>query len=122
MGSGKKTKVGRAALKIPFSHWDFGRSHLLTRSCRPKASAADSHVVVDEEALRAQAVNCRRILEVLHGGALMLDEVDMILHPLKSELNWPLGLKQPLDFTRGAQVGPKTASLKPPNPLLPELK
>ena len=30
----------------------------------------------------------------------VLDEVDLILHPLKSELNWPLGQKLPLDFTR----------------------
>ena len=29
-----------------------------------------------------------------------MDEVDLILHPLKSELNWPLGQKEPLDFTR----------------------
>ncbi len=33
-----------------------------------------------------------------------LDEVDLILHPLKSELNWPLGGKEPLDFTR-SQIG-----------------
>ena len=33
-------------------------------------------------------------------GALLLDEVDLILHPLKSELNWPLGRKEALDFTR----------------------
>jgi hypothetical protein len=25
--------------------------------------------------------------------------VDLILHPLKSELNWPIGGKRPLDFT-----------------------
>jgi hypothetical protein len=48
-----------------------------------------------------QARNCKRILGLMHAGALMLDEVDMILHPLKSELNWPLGLKTPLDFTFG---------------------
>ena len=29
---------------------------------------------------------------------LILDEVDLILHPLKSELNWPLGKRKPLDF------------------------
>ena len=29
----------------------------------------------------------------------VLDEVDLLLHPLKSELHWPLGQKQPLDFT-----------------------
>ena len=33
-------------------------------------------------------------------GTLLLDEVDLILHPLKSELNWPMGRKDPLDFTR----------------------
>ena len=27
------------------------------------------------------------------------DEVDMLLHPLKSELNWPLGGEEPLDMT-----------------------
>ena len=29
----------------------------------------------------------------------MLDEVDWILHPLKSELNWPLGVREPLDLS-----------------------
>ena len=33
-------------------------------------------------------------------GSLILDEVDLILHPLKSELNWPMGKKEALDFTR----------------------
>ena len=35
-------------------------------------------------------------------------QVDLILQPLKSELNWPLGVKTPLDFTRsrpGSQLG-----------------
>ena len=40
------------------------------------------------------------ILGVFQQGALILDEVDLILHPLKSELNWPLGKKKPLDLTR----------------------
>lgn len=30
----------------------------------------------------------------------MLDEVDLLLHPLKSELHWPLGERVPLDFTQ----------------------
>ncbi|CAN0521202.1 unnamed protein product, partial [Ectocarpus sp. 12 AP-2014] len=37
-----------------------------------------------------------------------LPQVDLILQPLKSELNWPLGVKRPLDFTRarpGSQLG-----------------
>ena len=35
-------------------------------------------------------------------------KVDLILQPLKSELNWPLGVKRPLDFTRarpGSKLG-----------------
>lgn len=29
----------------------------------------------------------------------------MLLHPLKSELNWPIGEKHPLDFTRSKKFG-----------------
>jgi hypothetical protein len=40
-----------------------------------------------------------------------MDEVDMILHPLRSELNWPVGPKEPLDFTVGVvQQGRKGES------------
>jgi hypothetical protein len=39
------------------------------------------------------------IVGLFRTGALLLDEVDLILHPLKSELNWPIGVKLPLDFT-----------------------
>ena len=31
---------------------------------------------------------------------LLLDEVDLVLHPLKSELNFPIGIKVDLDYTR----------------------
>ena len=31
---------------------------------------------------------------------MLLDEVDLILHPLKSELNWPIGEKEPIDFAK----------------------
>lgn len=45
-----------------------------------------------------------KIHTLFSSGVVLLDEVDLILHPLKSELNWPLGEKQPLDMTtqRGA--------------------
>ncbi|CAM9444365.1 unnamed protein product, partial [Hapterophycus canaliculatus] len=58
--------------------------------------------------LRKQAEIAVRVLTVFRGAALLLDEVDLILQPLKSELNWPLGVKRPLDFTRarpGSQLG-----------------
>ena len=54
----------------------------------------------DVGALRAQAKTCVRILELFFSGALLMDEVDLVLHPLKSELNFPLGRKEPLDLTQ----------------------
>lgn len=50
-------------------------------------------------ALREQVRLCRDVLGLFQDGVLVLDEVDTILHPLRSELNWPLGGKVPLDFT-----------------------
>ena len=52
------------------------------------------------DALTHQAELCVRILALFHSGTLLLDEVDLILHPLKSELNWPMGSKAALDFTQ----------------------
>ena len=49
-----------------------------------------------------QLVHCAALLNLFKTGCLLLDEVDMLLHPLKSELNWPIGEKLPLDFTLGA--------------------
>ena len=33
-------------------------------------------------------------------STLIIDEVDLVLHPLKSELNYPIGPKEPLDLAR----------------------
>ena len=41
----------------------------------------------------------QNIFQLFNSGVLLLDEVDMLLHPLKSELNWPLGAKEALDLT-----------------------
>ena len=38
--------------------------------------------------LQNQVGLCVYILGVFRDGVLLLDEVDLILHPLKSELNW----------------------------------
>ena len=53
---------------------------------------------------RSAAALCEKIFEIMRTSIEIMDEVDIILHPLKSELNWPLGTKDPLDFTR-ARVG-----------------
>ena len=44
-----------------------------------------------------QAKELAGILSLFKEGVMLLDEVDLILHPLKSELNFPLGQKHPLD-------------------------
>jgi len=49
--------------------------------------------------LREQAEICIRVLDILKAGSLIIDEVDLVLHPLKSELNFPIGKKEPLDLT-----------------------
>ena len=51
------------------------------------------------DGMRNQIRIANHILGLFQSGALLLDEVDLILHPLKSELNWPLGDKEPLDLT-----------------------
>ena len=59
---------------------------------------------VTVSSLRAQIEICKRVFNIFRAGVMLLDEVDMILHPLKSELNWPIGPKDPLDFTTNCSV------------------
>ena len=49
----------------------------------------------------------KKILEIFQKGVLLLDEVDLLLHPLKSELNWPLGVKDALDLTLPPKGSPE---------------
>mmetsp|Transcript_21594 Transcript_21594/g.31811 ORF Transcript_21594/g.31811 Transcript_21594/m.31811 type:complete len:2705 (-) Transcript_21594:384-8498(-) len=44
-----------------------------------------------------EAVELQKILKIMKDGVTLLDEVDLILHPLKSELNFPVGEKFDLD-------------------------
>ncbi|KOO20988.1 hypothetical protein Ctob_000046 [Chrysochromulina tobinii] len=43
------------------------------------------------------------LLKLMRAGCCIMDEVDLVLHPLKSELNFPIGKKERLDFTDGGQ-------------------
>ena len=47
---------------------------------------------------------CVNAFQIVQAGYTILDEVDLILHPLKSELNWPIGKKVPLDFREALLV------------------
>lgn len=57
------------------------------------------------EVSMGEAYYCTETLKIFRSGVLLLDEVDLLLHPLKSELNWPMGEKTPLDFTRSSVLG-----------------
>eukprot|EP00965_Chrysotila_dentata_P249233 6208794-Pleurochrysis_carterae.AAC.1 len=55
-------------------------------------------LALDKPTLQAQAARAVKILGVWRHGVAVIDEVDVVLHPLRSELNWPLGDKHALDF------------------------
>eukprot|EP01012_Entosiphon_sulcatum_P062087 TRINITY_DN8821_c0_g1_i1.p1 TRINITY_DN8821_c0_g1~~TRINITY_DN8821_c0_g1_i1.p1 ORF type:complete len:4205 (-),score=604.71 TRINITY_DN8821_c0_g1_i1:28-12642(-) len=69
-----------------------------------KLRGAGPHVedagLPDRASLLKEAEICSGVISVFQSGALILDEVDLLLHPLRSELHWPLGVKEPLDFTK----------------------
>ena len=51
--------------------------------------------------LRKEGAVAAEIVKLFQqSGTLVLDEVDLILHPLRSELHWPLGRRVPLDFSK----------------------
>eukprot|EP00930_Biecheleria_cincta_P042954 TRINITY_DN29551_c0_g1_i1.p1 TRINITY_DN29551_c0_g1~~TRINITY_DN29551_c0_g1_i1.p1 ORF type:complete len:4122 (-),score=701.34 TRINITY_DN29551_c0_g1_i1:256-12621(-) len=53
---------------------------------------------------------CGEVMKLFHGGVMMLDEVDLLLDPLRSELNWPLGRRYPLDLSGPGGVSGKGTS------------
>ena len=61
----------------------------------------DSVEIVETDVNPQEVYYGAEILKLFRNGALLLDEVDLILHPLKSELNWPVGNKDPIDYSRG---------------------
>lgn len=66
-------------------------------SRRKTAQADDAAIRIRD--LQSQAAEAVRVMNLWKGSHLLMDEVDLILHPLKSELNYPLGQRAPLDFT-----------------------
>ena len=79
--------------------WGLKLRHLLGLGV--STSYSTRKLTADEiEMLKRQADICVAIFDVFRESVEIMDEVDVLLHPLKSELNWPLGHKEPLDFTR----------------------
>ncbi|CAE8591309.1 unnamed protein product, partial [Polarella glacialis] len=60
----------------------------------------DCHEHGQDERCKAEEIRiCGDVLGMFHNGIMLLDEVDLLLDPLRSELNWPLGRRSPLDLT-----------------------
>eukprot|EP00397_Hematodinium_sp_SG-2012_P000007 GEMP01000007.1.p1 GENE.GEMP01000007.1~~GEMP01000007.1.p1 ORF type:complete len:5820 (+),score=1409.10 GEMP01000007.1:169-17628(+) len=49
--------------------------------------------------LEAETQNVHKVLGLFNNAYCLVDEVDLVLHPLKSELNFPIGAKLSLDFS-----------------------
>ena len=54
--------------------------------------------------LTEQVGELAKVLQTFREEVLLLDEVDMVLHPLKSELNFPIGEKFDLDGADGGAM------------------
>ena len=70
---------------------------------------------VDKDALHMQAGRAVQLQQVWRRAVAVIDEVDVVLHPLRSELNWPLGDKYALDFA-AANPNPSPNPIPSPNP------
>jgi hypothetical protein len=79
--------------------WGVKLRHLLGMGSR---SSGSTRKLTSEEVedYKKQGDICVQIFKIFKKSIEIMDEVDVLLHPLKSELNWPLGHKDPLDFTR----------------------
>lgn len=53
--------------------------------------------------LKTTAAELFKTLKLFREGVMLLDEVDLVLHPLKSELNFPTGEKFPLDASESGE-------------------
>merc|ERR1712187_219864 len=40
-----------------------------------------------------------KVADIWKNAFIVMDEVDVLLHPLRSELNFPIGLKDPIDLS-----------------------
>lgn len=75
--------------------------HILDKlATDPKGLPTTNTNRTDATSLRRQVEICIETMKLFHKGVLLMDEVDLILHPLKSELNFPVGRKEPLDLTK----------------------
>ena len=59
-----------------------------------------SHRKFDDREIRPETEVWADVLALFRDGVCIIDEVDLVLHPLRSELNYPIGEKKLLAFTK----------------------
>ena len=64
-----------------------------------RAPARNNSFALEKPALHEQARRAVELLQIWRRGVAVIDEVDVVLHPLRSELNWPLGDRHAIDFS-----------------------
>jgi hypothetical protein len=92
----EEAKFGRGGSRQPKNNGIFGNFSLSAIARRFRDQSEIQQMNVNPE----DVYYCTEILKLFGAGVLLLDEVDLILHPLKSELNWPIGMKDPIDYSR----------------------
>jgi hypothetical protein len=92
----EEAKFGRGGSRQPKNNGIFGNFSVSAIARRFRDQSEIQTLNVNPE----DVYYCTEILKLFNSGVLLLDEVDLILHPLKSELNWPIGLKDPIDYSR----------------------
>jgi hypothetical protein len=92
----EEPKFGSGGTRQPKNNGVFGAFSMPAIARRFR----DQSEVVQTQVNPEDVYYCTEILKLFRSGVLLLDEVDLILHPLKSELNWPIGLKDPIVYSR----------------------
>ena len=69
----------------------------------PGSSVRENEIALDMKdkmiAKSDMADSLIKVLDMWKKGVLIMDEVDVLLHPLRSELNFPIGHKYPIDLS-----------------------
>ncbi|EKX73094.1 conserved hypothetical protein [Theileria equi strain WA] len=84
-----------------------GATKLIKQGTSKQPETASKETVhstdTDQRNIQLELDICLRILELFSNAILLMDEIDLLLHPLKSELHWPIGEKKPLTHLPGTE-------------------
>jgi len=80
-------------------HGGVRRADAVRSSCGGRGAKERLDALQEMVARSELADACSRVLALWKQGVAIMDEVDVLLHPLRSELNFPIGEKYPIDLS-----------------------